>query len=202
MRLIKMLGLAVIAALAAMALIGAPSASAESTALCKAHESPCAEKNTFPAGTTILLSFLEGILETELGNVECEGAHAQGKTVNKLGSPLEIKIESASTEGCGTCSVTISTLGTLLLLKTASNLAEVTVHGVLAKASCAGILNCNYVSELVKLHASGLNAGTPAMLNVSKLEVKSEGGILCPAKATKTALVNMTANGENFYISS
>jgi hypothetical protein len=202
MRLIKMLGLAAVVAVAATAFIGAPSASAESTALCKANESVCAEKNTFSAGTVVSLSFVEGVFETTVGNFKCEAGHAEGKTSSKLSSPLEIKIESASVEGCGVCSVTISTLGTLLLLKTASNLGEVIVHGVLAKASCGGILNCSYVGGLVALHATGLNGSTPAMLTASKLEMKSEGGFLCPEKATKTALVNMKANGENFYISS
>jgi hypothetical protein len=202
MRFFKLLGLAAVAAVATTALVGTAPATAEVTALCKANESPCAEKNTFPAGTAILLSFVEGVLETSVGNFTCEGADAKGKTVNKLGSPLEIKIEAASTEGCGTCSVTISSLGTLLLLKTASNLGEVVVHGVLAKASCGAVLNCNYVSELVKLHATGLNGGTPAMVNATKVTMTKESGFLCPEKATKTALVNMTANGENFYISS
>lgn len=194
-------GLAVLAAVTAMAAIGVSAASAETTALCKANETPCSEKNTFPAETKILLSFVEGIFETSLGNITCTEAHGEGKTVNKLGSPLEIKIESASVEACGSCSVTISSLGTLLVSKTAANLAEVIVHGVLATAKCA-FLNCSYVGGLVTMDMSGLSGSTPAMLNASKLAVTKEGGFLCPEKATKTALVNLTANGENFYISS
>jgi hypothetical protein len=201
MRLIKTLGLAIIAAVAAMAFIGAPSASAEATALCKANELACSEKNTFPAGTTILLSLIEGLVETELGNIECEVAHAEGKTLNKLGSPLEIKMESATHEGCGPCSVTVSTFGTLLLLKTAANLGEIVAHGMLAKLNCGGVLNCNFVSGLPKLHAKGLSEGMAAMATGTNVELKSEGGFLCPKKTTVNALVNVTANGENFYIS-
>jgi Zn-dependent M28 family amino/carboxypeptidase len=42
MKPIRMFGLAALAAVAAMALIGIGSASAESTAFCKVHEEPCA----------------------------------------------------------------------------------------------------------------------------------------------------------------
>ena len=202
MGLIKMFALAVFVTAVAIAVVGVSSASAQSTALCKANESPCSEKNMFPAGAKILLSYVEGFFETSLGIIECETAHAEGKTTNKLGSPIAIEMESAAVAGCEGCSVTISTFGTLLLLKTAANLANVTVHGVLAKASCMGILNCTYVSGEAEMHASGLNGGTPAMLTASEMEVEKESGFLCPATAMKSALVNLTANGENFYISS
>jgi hypothetical protein len=51
MKSIKMLGLSLVAALAAMAVIGAGSASA--TALCKVTSEPCGAGNTYPAGTQV-----------------------------------------------------------------------------------------------------------------------------------------------------
>lgn len=74
MRLIKMLGLAMVAAIAAMAFLGAGSASA---VLCKTNESPCSKANEYPLPTTVLVSSPEVTLSaTQIGvNVVC-ASHA------------------------------------------------------------------------------------------------------------------------------
>ena len=51
MRLIKMLGLAMVVAAAAMVIVGTGTASA---VLCKVKENPCAAANQYPVPTTIL----------------------------------------------------------------------------------------------------------------------------------------------------
>ena len=71
MRLIKMLGLAMVAAIAAMAFIGAGSASA---VLCKANESPCKTANQYPVPSTILVSSPAVLLKGSV-NVLC-ASHA------------------------------------------------------------------------------------------------------------------------------
>jgi hypothetical protein len=66
---IKMLGLAAFAALMAMALLGASSAMAESTQLCKADESPCAAGNVVSHVHELTLTGAPSTLLTSLGTI-------------------------------------------------------------------------------------------------------------------------------------
>ena len=69
MRLIKMLGLAMVAALAIMAFVGAGSASAM---LCKVNESKCAKaENQYPEHTTILALSTATKLKATFGSALC-----------------------------------------------------------------------------------------------------------------------------------
>jgi hypothetical protein len=72
MRLIKMLGLAMVAVIAATAFIGASSASA---ILCKTNENPCAAGNQYPSHTTVLVSSPAVKIQGTFGAVLC-ASHA------------------------------------------------------------------------------------------------------------------------------
>lgn len=121
MRLIKMAGLAAIAALAMMAFVGAGSASA--TALCKtpAEEEEgktiCFEEERYPAGTII-----EGkSSEVRFGSathvhMKCTESRFRGKTQATEATSIPVQFESWSFGGCTappgyTCTLTVSEPG-------------------------------------------------------------------------------------------
>jgi hypothetical protein len=102
MRLVKMLGLAAMVAVIAMAFIGigAPSASAE-TALCKVHENSCSEANQ------VKLIHLQNTTGTVLrilnstANLLCLSTLVDGNVL-ALAKPQQIHIISFTVTGCGT----------------------------------------------------------------------------------------------------
>ncbi len=181
MKPIKMFGLASIAAVAAMALIGASSALAESTALCKVSTSPCPEKSLYPAGTVVKAQLLHQTtsLETNLEvvtpsrllgpelaeEVRCWESSASGSTTTGLveGGPVEGTLENLSFGHCFhksgvKCEVIIEQLGTLSVLKTAVNLGEAKVNNVLAKVECGispVVFRCIYRTNELPMHAEG-----------------------------------------------
>jgi hypothetical protein len=108
-RLIKMLGLASVAAIAAMALIGVGTASAT---LCKANESPCAAGNTYTPPTTVTTLSKGVVLKAALGEALCE-SEATLKHEKTEGSKLKGTITGLTWSNCTGCTtVTTTTLGT------------------------------------------------------------------------------------------
>ena len=113
MRLTKMLGLALVAAIAAMAFIGAGSASA---VLCKVKQSPCEAANQYPVPTTILASS-PAVKLTGSITVLCPShvtlIHEKTDTGGKLlGSTTLLDWGTASTPCTGCTKVTTTALGT------------------------------------------------------------------------------------------
>lgn len=208
MKPMKMFGLALVAAVAAMALVGASSALAESTALCKVNENPCALANQYPAGTIIeaqLLHQTESSAENLknvspsllLGpnlveEVRCWESSASGETTTGLATPLEGKLTGLSFGHCfhktGVgCTVTVNQLGTLTLLKTGANLGEAKVNGVLVTVVCGVspvVLECVYKTEALPMAAKGTGPlGEVAELTADHAKLTKEGiGISCPSE--------------------
>lgn len=206
-----MLGLAAIAALASLAFIGASSASAQSTTLCKTSALPCPVGSQFPTGTKIDgLTVGTSLLLTNLVTVHCHGS-ASGKITsaalaNPLLGTLVPSFTKCATTGGTACTVT-TTSGTLLLLKTAPGVGTATIDNVLATVVCGAFINCSYTSAGVKFEALSLKAGVPALLHANKVPLKNEGGFLCPATSELDALYEVWAlNGaggrEEIHISS
>jgi len=210
MRHLKMLGLAAIAAVAAMAFVGASSAMAESTALCKVSTSPCPEKSLYPSGTVIKAQLLPGTESLLLGpepeskiEVQCTGSTSEGKTTGaSLANPLTGELTSLAFSGCTygapktpACEVNVEKLGVLTLLKTAVNLGEAKVTGVLVTVTCAAVLKCTYTTEALPLHAKGTGpSGEVAELTASKAPLVQEGvGVGCPAKGFFDAKYEITS---------
>jgi hypothetical protein len=201
-----MLGLALVAALASMAFIGASSASAEgSTALCEVDELVCPPGSVYGAGTPILAELLPKVPSVLLGpglvkEVECTSSHSSGKIttpggLSEEGEKLTGNLESLSFGGCTHksgvgCTVTIVKLGTLLLLKTGPNHGDGLVHNVLVRVVCALVLNCVYKTNNLPFLALGatLPLTTSGVASLAKLhfdhaELEEEEilvGVGCP----------------------
>jgi hypothetical protein len=89
MRLTKALGLAIMAALVAMAFLGASNASAQhQIALCKSLVVLCGADELWKAGTEILALAANPKLETSIGNITCEDSKVKAKLSTTLGNPL------------------------------------------------------------------------------------------------------------------
>jgi hypothetical protein len=111
MRLLKMLGLAMVAAAAVTAFLGAGTASA---VLCKVNQSPCSAGNQYPVPTTILVKS-SAVKLTGSINVLCE-SEATLKHEKTEGSKLLGTITALTwphcTEGCSEATTTSVPPGT------------------------------------------------------------------------------------------
>jgi hypothetical protein len=187
-----MFGLAAFAAVAAMAFLGASSAMASSTALCKVDTSPC------PAGQLVShVHFVDPAAQllNPIQNVTCEAlflGDVQNATL--LGAPVEILGNFTYTNCSGGCEAKeVSKKAEVNVLKTGTELGEVVGEGeVLVK--CALILHCIYNGVNLVGHGLGGLATTAAEkghVTFSKTPVERVGGqslLLCPSSATLDAL--------------
>lgn len=203
-----MFGLAAIAAVAAMAFVGATSASAEDTALCNVHQEPCAEENQTETlhGKAIGDAFLlNNVIDVLCLNVL--GTFSVGDLDNP--QLLTANKEDLVINGCGTdashnnCTVTINQVPTFLLLKTALNLGEVEGHGGSINVKCTVFfivkLDCTYAAELGvlvpaegALHTEGAGHGR---INLEEVPAKlTIGGTLCPTVSSLDALLEPSSH--------
>jgi hypothetical protein len=195
-----MFGLAAIAAVAAMAFIGVPSASANnSTALCneasEALACPGAQLTTTLHGTAS-----EPLLHTSIVNVKCTSSLAKISVLG-LGNPQSGHLEELTWTGCKThggtnCTVTTLLKGLLNGLKLSTTHAHIESDGntaVLVK--CGESLHCIYAGK-----PTLLAEGSPADLkaNTTVTEVAAHGEkFICPNTSTWLALYT---NLSNVYI--
>ncbi len=208
MRLVKMLGLAMVAALATMAFIGASSASAvtlceELTAEEGGAECPAAKRFAVP--TTLhaeLAAGTKAVLEGGglFGNIECEESASEGNTVAEGSTELSLMGEITKltfgkcTHGAETCTVESEHKPYLVLVLLTGEPAPAPKWHVVvekkgtngrpqAKVTCpAG--SCTFGKEEVLFGL--LPLGTPPVdvhLSVAQ-ELEREGGVFCPAKST------------------
>jgi hypothetical protein len=210
MKLIRMLGLAVVAAIAAMAFAGAGTAMASgTTALCKENVLTCPEAQRYPAGTVLeglavnpkLLGTFGGIFT---GSVSCEHSVVAGTLDAKQGTPLTGTITSITFTGnCkstfgGACTVTTVKKGKLDLLWTAANLGTATSLGNEVKVSCGGFptIECTFGGE-PKLHAEGT---TNKELTASEAALKVISGSDCPTNPRWDALYKLVKPTGSVFI--
>jgi hypothetical protein len=188
-RSLKMFGLAALAALMAMAFVGASSAMAESTALC--NEDPVGTE-VCPAGHLINSVHEESVgkakLLTSLGTAECNVLFS-GSISMTLANPLVIKGNFTYTNctfaGSG-CTVTEENgSAEIKILKegheTASVTGEYLVHLV-----CGSSIDCSYTGAGLKATAKGPLLATQKNGEVTISEqpvTKEAGGFLCPKSA-------------------
>ncbi len=156
MRLIKMFGLATVAAVAAMAFVGATSASAEtSTQLCDAHTGlTCSD-----AASDVHMVLAPGTvlkLLSPLVTVLCLGElwESSGADVGALGNPQSLDLTSKVSTGCGTtsahsnCTLTTLTLPDADLLKLGLDEGSLELlSGTFRLQGCGFGLNCEYDLE-------------------------------------------------------
>lgn len=211
MRNIKKLSFVVVAAIAAMALVGASSAMATgTTTLCKENKTPCPEAQRYPAGTVIeglatnpvLLGTFFGLT----GTVQCEHSVVSGKLNSSIGTPLTGTISKITFTGnCkstfgGTCTVTTVKTGTLDLLRTASNLGTATSLGNEIKVECGGFpaINCVFGGS-PQLHAEG---SPTKHLTATNATLTAVSGSACPTNPRWDALYKIIQPSGNLFISS
>jgi len=214
MRLIKMLGLAAIAAAMAMAFLGASSAMATNTALCKEdvltkinEECPLAKRIHHVHAVSVSATGVQGLfakLLTSIVNVECEALFLGDVTSpSDLGNPLTIAGKfTYPTCNAGCISTQISAGATVTILKTAQELGEVKYQAEILE-QCGEILHCVYNGVGVVGHfLGGLTTGATfgekghiSFLEATKTKVK---GLLCPASAKLDALFQIL--GEKSYL--
>ena len=153
-----MFGLATLAAVAGMALLGASSATAGPTALCLQHEEPCAAENVFKGHLEARATVARFL--TDIANFSCKQSRLLGFALG-LGNPQVTHLESLTftedclTEGGDPCVVETTELGLLLLLRTELNLGNLQAHNTKILASCPGAaIHCVF-GGLPVLHALG-----------------------------------------------
>jgi hypothetical protein len=187
---IKMIGLAALMALLAMAFVGATSAMAEKTALCTADEATCSEAHL--QKTIHETSVGKAKLLTSIGTTECNVLYS-GHVGNE-GAPLKISGSFTYTNcvlGGSSCTATEENGPTTIsVLKEGHETASVTGEG-LVHVVCSGFIDCSYNGTGLKGTAKGplLSTQTNGEVTLSEQSTTKEaGGFLCP----KTAKLDIT----------
>jgi hypothetical protein len=195
MKPIKILGLAMMAALMAMALVGASSAMAEEdTALCSVDELVCAEKNLVKHAHITTLVGHPTLLITPAGTVKCDVLFL-GDVLNKgllafAPEPLLISgnftfsncllnnIKCIVQEENGPAHLSVLKLEP----EGASRYVTILFH-----VECSG-LNCRYNSgELIETEIGPLkSAETNGEATIKEAELIKESGLFCPSTAKLT----------------
>jgi hypothetical protein len=182
-RLTKMIGLVAVAALAAMAFVGASSASANGpTSLCKVDQLVCAEANLIKAVHDI---DPEALLLSSILDVECEALFHGTVLAPYLAKPLHILgnfLYSNCNEGeCEAKEPGASPTSLLTILKTGVEKATVTGTGeVLVK--CGSFLHCVYNGTgLVGEGLGALLSGPNGVTQTHEATVNKVSGFLCPS---------------------
>lgn len=219
MRFAKILGIAAIAALTAMAFLGASSASA--VKLCKkagtgeepnvmypAGECPGGESESYTKGTVIssqLLAGTKAVLKTNIGNVVCNKSTVSGKTGASTEEKLEGEIEKVAFEECklGVTACTVNVEGlpykALLLLVSEKQLLDglghlhyhLVIHLGKATVVCGSVLSCTFGAKeiLFNVHLTPLSIW---YLKVAQ-ELERQGGLICPNTSFWEAEYEITA---------
>jgi hypothetical protein len=210
MKLIKTLGLMVVAAVAAMAIAGAGTAMATgSTALCKEHKDPCPAGALYGVGQVI-----EGLATSPVllanffgftGSISCEHSVVAGKIeTSALANPLQGKIDKITFTGdClstfgGSCTVTTVKTGLLDLLRTALNLGTATSLGNEIKVVCGGFpsVECTF-GGTPQLHVEG----SPVKhLTAKEAVLTAVSGSACPSSPRWDALYKIIQPAGNVFI--
>ncbi len=187
-RTIKMLGLAVMAALMAMALVGASSAMAENTSLCTADENPCSAANqvTHVHESTLAGSTNRASLLTNLATIRCQVLFLGDVSGSSLANPLVLSGGFSYSECNFGCTVVeVGGPVTIKVLKTAAELAAVTGEGEV-KIDCTLVgIHCTYNGEGLSGHGLGpLTSTEPnGSTSLSEQPTKKVSGSACPETA-------------------
>lgn len=193
----KIIGLVPIAAIAALALVGPPSALATfETSWCKVREIPCEAGHLYKSGTEH--GFYEAKAQnpellTSLGTIKCQESVLTGTLLNELASPLLAELNSLTFSGCkrnGTenCELKQTALGHALFLRTAGYGGTVVWHNTSVLLKCVGMgIHCVFGGlREFNFTSSGGNAekeeekSVEAHASESKDGVKEEEGLVCP----------------------
>jgi hypothetical protein len=202
MRLIKMFGIAAIAAIAMMAAVGVSIATATSTVFCKVNQLVCPPGEEYTGHTEGLAT--NPVFLTSVGNVECEHSVILGNTLG-LANPLTVHIELIDFTGkchlgITNCSTATKTVGTILLLKVGTNEGITESHGNSWLINCPGILHCVY-GGLFKFEALGYSDANEGLgtIHTNAVALPKISGLLCPEITRWDALYKIILP-HKFYI--
>jgi hypothetical protein len=196
MRYTKVIGLVAVAAIVAMAFVGASSAMANGeTSWCKVRQIPCQAANLYPGGTHFKAEATNTELLTSLGVIVCGSSVLLGNLLNELANPLLGEITALTYANCtlngNACEVKSPAVGHLLFLRTAGYAGTATSHNTstLVKCVAAGI-HCVFGGlRVLTFTSTGGGAekeekeGVPTEEEETKDKVTKESGALCPATA-------------------
>jgi len=156
MKLIKMLGLAVVAAIAAMAFVGAGTASAH---WCKVNQNPCEAKNEYPVGTKIAVKSTDAKLSGTI-STDCESLASLELTT--IGAELKGKVLSLNFTNCTNgCVATVNKNGTFDDKATGGGNGTILMLGVeVTLTKCLGFVSCVAKGDDVTLALTGGAVGT------------------------------------------
>jgi hypothetical protein len=194
MRSIRPFGILTVAAVAAMALVGASSAAAtQSTALCNVNESPCAAAN---GTTSVHLIATNPLLHTSSIDLKCESSLLKA-SILALGNPQVLHLEELTWIGCkshgGTsCNVSTVLKGLINILKLSSTDAHWKFIGgnTVWLVECGAFIHCSYGGEPTYLllsaelptHTGTLHANTTVTAS------NDHDSFFCPSTSTWLAL--------------
>jgi hypothetical protein len=205
MRFIKTLGLAAMAAMVAMAFVGASTASAssEQIVLCKVAELEC--KNPYPNPTTLYGHGEKPLALTSIGTIECENSTAEVTLLNQLserptGHILTFTLEGNCKLGSTKCAVTVIELGGASAVHGSNPLeAIVTAEPLIlevegkkvemhtsANIKCGFFVNCTYTLDGIEAAVTSNEAGEVTMEAKETNMTKSKG--ICPEIAKMDAI--------------
>lgn len=205
MKYSKIVGLAVLAAVAMAAFVG--SGVAAGNAICKTNTNPCPAESMYKPNDVIEATAVNTVI-TAFPELTCTDAFTKVK-VTKTGSATENvtgEVTAFSFSGCKadvilnpSCNVAAENLpyhaevlgtgvGASLTLRKGPSGEEPS-----ATVTCAGIINCTFASPDLNLALVGGNPGT-VLANEEELKI-SEGGFGCPEEGLFDA--DYKAIGEN-----
>lgn len=195
-----MLGLAAVAAMALMALLGTGSASA--TVLCKENAIPCPELKVYPAKTSVTATTEPetSVVFRSTGGTDlstCLASTIEGQTEKKGGEKEPIVIPIAQLAFFGCSGIVLTEVGTLEIDYIGPETrGTFTMKNVRVTVSVFGGVSCTYGTGGTAIDigtAKGTTSETsPATLTVSAVAPKLEGNFLCPADAVWEAKYNIT----------
>lgn len=203
MKHLKILGLCVLGALAATAVMGVGTASA--TKLCPTNTSPC--PNPYKKGTSIKAQLVPGTVSTMSSGfvtIQCTQSEMNGKTTSEGGSKVAVKgsITSVTWKGCKTTSGTSCTASALNTpwgaeVNGSGGNGTMTVTGAAGKFTCSA--TCEYEAKSASVSVTG---GGPAIIKANNVSFSKIGGsFLCSSSASWSAEYEVTAPNPVFVVS-
>jgi len=192
MKRIKMLGLAIAATVSMTALFASAPANAEPTALCDINEYPCPVGHRVSGATLELSSGAVWSLHTTKPTLTilCLSTELAVEGLEP-GSPQYFHRASEAHTSCGTtkehnnCTVTAFFEGAEFeLLKTDSNLGQLTPTGGETSVECTGLpkIECTYKDASATYHFKGATSGGHGMVSAFEEPIEAAGGKTCPEK--------------------
>ena len=193
MKIAKIVGLVAVAALALMASLGAGSALAVETALCKSGtDKPyCKSENLYPAKTALKASSSKVTVNFPFAvpiKVECSESTLEGETSAAAGKPMPLAISAWTLGGCKTSSGTGCTVTAVESAPYSGSLSWGTSwNGTLTigdggKGNPGWYFSCKKAMDCTITFAPVLDAtgGSPATIVATNESLSNKSGGLCP----------------------